>query len=1073
MAYQPDSNTLASGITGGAIKLWDIRTGALSQTLDGHIEKIESLTFTPDGKTLASGGSYNVPIIELWDTSSGERLQVLIGHTSRINSLTFTPNGQILASASDDDTINIWDINSGELLQTLEAPNWQANSVDFAPNGTTLAVGSWNTVKLWDIGSGELLMTLGRHTSSVNSVAFAPGGDTLASGSLDKTVKIWDVHSGELLKTLEGHIDTIQSVTYIAEGKGLASISRDNTVKIWDANKGVLLGTQKTSNGKTHLVTTDRGDIIAFGSYYNIISHWDIEEDVMIPLIDVRNLNNSIKDDYGEIIRTVAFAPNGNTLASGDYNGTVMVWDARSGDLLHTLEGHTDIVSSVSFSPEADMLASGSLDKTVKIWDVHSGELLQTLEGNTESLISVAFAANGKILASISVFGTVKIWDAHSGELLRTLEGDYDAGEYNFWLFMAGLLSNPLAPSPDGNILASSNSGKVIKIWDAHNGELLRTLGSELSFYSSVAFAPDGNTLASTGYTFSHSDSMVISIWDINSGELLRTLESDGEHLLSTLAYAPDGNTLAAIAGDNDGIVIKLWDTQSGELLRGLSEVPGIGLSPTAAFSFSPDGQALAFASTFSPPYVGLLSFPAAERAWNVFVAKYKNGEAGLTDLAELASTYPDFLPEYQELQSYHNALSSLRAASDKNSSVNDYIAQRLRPYYENEAMFEQPEQRTRKTLDFIAKYMEEAMWLAYGAPEIKIDVVPKYVAQQELFYLKLQSQYSQFSEEIAVAMPPTEAHALAQNSSKAEVQVSFTVSSASIDLTEAGITFQGKTYKGVPSESTEYSWNFPTIIPGVITNTADPQLAQDVDAMPAAATNSRAWLLAVGVEDYKEAPDVPYADNSLELVSRVLAKRFGIPAANRVILQGEEASGTFVSGKIRNTLSRLGPEDTLYFYYSGHGMPGRSGEQLYLAPRDIVITAFEDDAFAFATLLGKIQQARVGKVLAFLDTCFSGKASPNELISPKISPLMVSAKQQLPDKMTAFYAGTGVQFANAYEDKGHRLFSYFLAQGLVNGLSTVEDLGSYISDNVAEQSRAIGSSHEQIPFVDGRGGKL
>ena len=364
-------------------------------------------------------------------------------------------------------------------------------------------------------------------------------------------------------------------------------------------------------------------------------------------------------------------------------------------------------------------------------------------------------------------------------------------------------------------------------------------------------------------------------------------------------------------------------------------------------------------------------------------------------------------------------------------------------------------------------------MWLAYGAPQIEIGDTPKYDSEQKLFHLKLRGQYPQFNEKIVVAMPPNVARALAQNSSEAKVQVSFTVSSASIDLTEVGITFQGKRYKGTPSNNTQYASILPAIIPEVITNTADPQLAQDVDAMPASATNSRAWLLAVGVEDYKEAPDVPYADNSLELVSRVLAKRFGIPAANRVILQGEEASGTFVSGKIRNTLNRLGPEDTLYFYYSGHGMPGRSGEQLYLAPRDIVVTAFEDDAFAFATLLDKIQQARVGKVLAFLDTCFSGKASPNELISPKISPLMVSAEQQLPDKMTAFYAGTGVQFANAYEDKGHRLFSYFLAQGLVNGLSTVEDLGSYISDNVAEQSRAIGSSHEQIPFVDGRGGKL
>ena len=220
-------------------------------------------------------------------------------------------------------------------------------------------------------------------------------------------------------------------------------------------------------------------------------------------------------------------------------------------------------------------------------------------------------------------------------------------------------------------------------------------------------------------------------------------------------------------------------------------------------------------------------------------------------------------------------------------------------------------------------------------------------------------------------------------------------------------------------------------------------------------------------------APDVPYADNSLELVSAVLAKRFGIPESNRVVLQGEQASGTFIRGNIRNTLGRLGPEDKLYFYYSGHGMPGRKGDQLYLAPRDIVVAAFEDEAFAFANLLGEIQQARVGQVVAFLDTCFSGKAGADELVFQGVAPITESAEQQLPDKMTVFYAGTGAQFANSYDDKGHRLFSYFLAQGLVDGLGTVEDLERYVSANVAQQSRAKGVSYEQTPFVDGRGGQL
>ena len=1047
VAYSPDGKILAVGLAGGTIKLWDSRNGKLLHTLQGHDSWTNSVTFAPDGNTLASGSSDKT--VKLWDAHSGKLLRTLKSHNSIVLSVAFAPNGKTLASGSYDKTIKIWDASSGELLQTLKDNKSPVLSVAFAPDGKTLVSGSWweKTIKLWDAGSGELLRTLEGHTERINSLAFAPSGDKLVSGSSDDTVKLWDASSGELLLTLEGHGRDVQSVAFAPDGQTLASGSEDYTTKIWDASSGELKRTLGGHMGQVHsLAFAPDGKILASGSWDNTVKLWGtVSGELQLSL--THHAPDHKEKGHSGALRSVAHSPDGLTLASSSDDHTIKLWGAANGKLLRTLEGHTGGISTVAFSPDGNTLASGSNDKTIKLWDARSGDLLQTLKGHTNSVLSVAFAPDGQTLASGAMDKTIKLWDARSGELLRTLSG------HTSTVFS-------VAFAPDGHTLASGSADDTIKLWDVESGELLRTLEGHSNYVYSVVYASDGNTLASG------SRDSTIKLWDAGSGELLQTLAGGKVH---SVAFAPDGNTLAS---DSNGKIIKLWDVRSGELLQSLEGHKDL----VHSISFAPDDQSLASGSfDYTVKLWRLL--PARERAWNAFVAAYDSGKADLAELSELAAIYPSFVPQHQQLQNYRSDLETLRAAADKNTAVNNYIAQRLRHYYENDAMFEKPEQRTRKTLDFTAQYMEEAMWLAYGAPQIEVGAIPNYDSEQELFHLQLQGQYPQFSQAIAVAMPPEAARALAQDSSAAQVQVSFSVSSKSIDLTEVELSFREQTYKGTPSSAgAEFAWRFPTVIPEVIVaakTTADPELAQAVAELPAAAPDSRAWLLAIGVEDYMVAPDVPYADNSLELVSAVLAKRFGIPESNRVVLQGEQASGTFIRGNIRNTLGRLGPEDKLYFYYSGHGMPGRKGDQLYLAPRDIVVSAFEDDDFAFANLLGEIQQARVGQVMAFLDTCFSGKAKADELVFPDVAPIMVSAEQEVPEKMTVFYAASGSQFANSYEDKGHRLFSYFLAQGLVDGLSSVEDLERYVSANVAQQARAKGVIYEQIPFVDGRGGQL
>ena len=263
VAYSPDGQTVASGSNDKTIKLWNVNTGNLLQTFEGHSKWVNSVAYSPDGQTLASGSNDNSvgevlasgsfdDTIKLWNVKTGKLLQTLEGNSHSVNSVAYSPDGQTLASGgsisyqelirlkyspdlasgSYDQSIKLWDVKTGKLLQTLKDDSGSVKSVAYSPDGQTLASGS-STIKLWDVKTGKLLQTLEGHSSSVKSVAYSPDGQTLASGSWDNTIKLWNVKTGNLLQTLEGHSISVNSVAYSPDGQTLASGSGDDTIKIW------------------------------------------------------------------------------------------------------------------------------------------------------------------------------------------------------------------------------------------------------------------------------------------------------------------------------------------------------------------------------------------------------------------------------------------------------------------------------------------------------------------------------------------------------------------------------------------------------------------------------------------------------------------------------------------------------------------------------------------------------------------------------------------------------------------------------------------------------------------------
>jgi WD40 repeat protein len=289
----------------------------------------------------------------------------LKGHTEGVRCLTFSPNGKTLASGSMDNSIKLWDVATGKNA-SLKMKDFSVYSLAFSPDGKTLAAGGEDEIVLWSLATGKhtTLRDGGSRVIALR-ILFSPDGKTLASGGSCgyREMKLWNVTGGKCTATLgEYDINGVRAMAFTADSKTLVSMGFNDGIKLWDVATGKNTDTQKIEDGVRGAAFSPDGKTLAtWSGSDSTVKLWEMSSGKL------KAAFKGPTEDTWELM----FSPDGKTLVTANGNDLIVnLWDANTGKNQATLKGHTDHVLCLAFSPDGQTLASGSDDNTIKLWDV-------------------------------------------------------------------------------------------------------------------------------------------------------------------------------------------------------------------------------------------------------------------------------------------------------------------------------------------------------------------------------------------------------------------------------------------------------------------------------------------------------------------------------------------------------------------------------------------------------------------------------------------------------------------------------------------------------------------------------
>jgi WD40 repeat protein len=512
-------------------KLFDSATGA--ETL--HWEIVESrfnkLALSPDGRTVAWGGE----IVHILDVASQTEIASLPPQPGGIGSLTFTPDGTTLAIGQRGKLL-FWNWKAKGPPRSIDVagdPRYGLSLVRaaaFAPDGTCVAVGHGDPigVSLHRVADGKQVRTFGLpevDSWNIQSLVFSPDGKCLAA-PIDEinyggSIALWDVQSGRLIRRMRGLLGSAGSLSFSSDGQKLAALSAwDDSMCVWNAETGEQFGADLPGHVKpaNSLRFFDQDRQLASASDDGSIRIWNLANSQQ------RRCIVPERDEKGCIswIRSMDTSPDGKRVVSSSFDDTVRVWDIGTGKEIYRLPGHgrSGGYRAVRFSSDGQRIASWGDDMRVYLWDSATGKSIQEFRAKPDG-----FSLGGNNDPSgPEIEGAA--FSADVGTLLVVADGNI----YRFAVATAEELPKFSRPSANGSNLAFAANGVHILATSQNPTQVVELLNGAKKFVSAVSFP--------------------VELWSVEDEKVVSRCEPAGicaEHV----TFSQDGSRVAiAIGGD-------------------------------------------------------------------------------------------------------------------------------------------------------------------------------------------------------------------------------------------------------------------------------------------------------------------------------------------------------------------------------------------------------------------------------------------------------------------------------------------------------------------------------------------
>jgi WD40 repeat protein/uncharacterized caspase-like protein len=1026
ITFSRDGRLLASGSVDNTIKLWDPATGNQLRALKGHDMTVTALAFSPDDRVLASGSADKT--IKLWDFANARVTQTFVGHTLHVSSVAFSPDGKIIASGGADQNVKFWEVASGRELRTvLAGPNERMGmgiNLAFSRDGKVLA-SAGEVVKFWDVDSGREVRTIvvnpGSGSLSETSIAFNYDGTVVATGG--KSVKLWDVATGKALSTLPGEASEL----VFSDVRNTLAVCNLTEIKLWDISSGQELRTwEGARQGIEALAFSADGRFLASGNADHTVTLWDPSRGQEIIVL---------RGQVGAIT-TLALSADGKVLANGIFGGigrhdTLKIWDPVTGQLARSLTGRHYAAHSIALNHAGDKLVSGSSGNSVGLWDVSRAEPLRKFAETVDRTFvpdHVALSSDGRLLAAGGRNDMIKIWEVDSGRQLLTLKGH----KRGIW---------DLAFSPNGEILASCAQDTTIKLWSVATGQELRTLKSHVGGVGALAFSPDGKRLASG----SHDKTTLM--WDVASGNLEDAFVGHSGWV-NTVAFSRDGRRLAS--GSEDG-AIRVWDIATRRPLQTLTG----HTDRINSITFSADGKLLISGSN-----------DASMKLWDVMAGKELASLVSLNQQDWLVVT-PDGLFDGSPTawnQILWRFSANLFDVKPVELFFNEY-------YYPG----------------LLAELYEGKRPIApqnIALKDRRQPVLSLALASPQSAGAEINSRQITMKIEVGPALAGAQDVRLFRNGSLVKAWRGDVLKAGRQAILQVQIPIVAGT-----NRLTAYAFNRDNV------KSADATLT--ITGANSLKRSGTLYILAFAVNKYANSQfDLRYAvADATDFAAELQRQQTGLGRFERtevIALHDAQATKANILRALSDLATRAKPEDAVVVYYAGHGTAQQN--QFYLIPHDLgyqgernrlnaaTLTSVLAHSISDRELERAFENVDAGQFLLVIDACNSGQALEAE--EKRRGPMNSKGLAQLAYEKGIYIltAAQSYQAALEQSDLKHGLLTYALVEeGLKKGAADVEprdglvlvrEWFNYVTRRVPEMQQArmqqARQDGRQLAYVEG-----